>query len=94
MAPLSGALPLSTFEWPVIGEHDAEGEVARGGSCLQRVMQCEELDPSGALVGGRLCRTADVRALALRHPLEAGSSGEPQGAAEVAGDREGRNGQI
>lgn len=94
MAPFARALPFSALERAMIGKDDAEGEVARGGPGLQRVMQREEPNPPAALVGRWHSRTVDVPAFALRHPLEAGSSGEPQGAAGVAGDREGRDGQA
>ena len=94
VTPFSGAFPFSAFERAVVGKDDAEGEVARRGTGLQRVMQCEKLEPPGALVDGWQCRAIDIQAVALRHPLEAGSSGEPQGAAGVTGDREGRDGRA
>lgn len=94
VTPFPGTLPFSTPERTVTRKDDAEGEIARGGPGLQRVIQCEELNPSGALVGGWHCRVVNRAALALGHPLKSGSSGEPQGAAGVAGDREGRDGQA
>lgn len=94
MASFARALPFSAFERSMAWKDDAEGEVARGGPGLQRIMQCEELDPTGALVSRWLCRPINCAALALRDPLEAGSSGEPQGAVGIAGDRKGRDGQA
>ncbi len=94
MTPFAGALPFCAFERLVARKDDAEGEVARGGSHLKRIMQCEELDPSGALVGGWQCRAIDARAFAQRRPLEAGSSGKPQCTSGVAGNGQGRDGQV
>lgn len=60
-------------------EHEAEGDVARSGTSLQRVMDSQELGVAIALEAGRKCGQFGCNAAAVRHPLKAGSCGEPQG---------------
>lgn len=76
----------------MVGQDEAEGEIARRGASLQRVMDGEELNEADALIGcGKRCPT-DRDAIAAHHPLQAGSGGEPQDASCIAGDRVGRDG--
>ena len=92
MAPFARALPFSALERAMIGKDDAEGEVARGGASLQRVMNAEQPGVAPALIGGGKHSPVGRDAVAARHPLQAGSGGEPQGASCIAGDRVGRDG--
>lgn len=76
----------------MVGKDEAEGEVARRGAGLQRVMDAKQPGVANALIGGgKRCPTSRD-AIAARHPLQVGSGVEPQSAGGIAGDRVGRDG--
>jgi len=84
MAPFARPLPHRPCKLAVVREDYAEGEVARGGASLQRVMDREKLGETEAPVDRGNCGAVDGWAAAVRHPLQTGSGGEPQGICCIA----------
>ena len=91
MPLLARTLPYRSGKRAMAAKDESEGEVARGGASLQRVMDSQELGVAIALKAGRKCGQFGCNAAAVRHPLKAGSCGEPQGTGWIARDRECRN---
>lgn len=91
--PFARTLPYRSCKRAMVREDEAEGEVARRGASLQRIMDAKQPGVANALIGGgKRCPTGRD-AIAAHHPLQVGSGGEPQGASRIAGDRVGRDGQ-
>jgi hypothetical protein len=57
----------------------AKGEVARGGTSLQRIVDSQELDIARTLVSGRHGYPIWYKTVAACRPVEAGRSGKPDG---------------
>lgn len=92
LPPFARTLPYRPGKRMMVRENETEGDVARGGASLQRVMDAEQSGVAHALIGGgKRCPTGRD-AIAAHHPLQAGSGGEPQDASCIAGDRVGRDG--
>jgi hypothetical protein len=81
-------LPHRPCKRAVVREDETEGEVARGGTGLKRVMDREELGDAPPPVDRGICRAVDGWASALRHPLQTGCSSEPQGICCIALDHD------
>lgn len=64
-------------------EDEAEGEIAHVCACVQRIVDREQLDEPGPPIGGRRGCAVRAKAKAKSRPLEAGSSGEPDGGALI-----------
>ena len=90
--PFARTLPYRPGKRPMVGKNQAEGEVARRGASLQRVMDAKQPSVTHALIGGGKRGPVGPDAVAARHPLQAESRGEPQSAGGIAGDRVGREG--
>lgn len=90
--PFARTLPYRSCKRAMVRKDEAEGEVARRGASLQRVMDAEQSGVARALIGGGKRCPADRDAITAHHPLQAGSGGEPQDASCIAGDRVGRDG--
>lgn len=86
MPAFARSFPVGPGKRAMVRKDEAEGEVARGGSGLQRVVKAKELDEAKPLVAGRQGGAIKAKATAARRLLEAGSSGKPQGAVGVAGN--------
>lgn len=90
--PFARTLPYRSCKRAMVREDETEGEVARRGASFQRVMDAKQPSVARALIGGGKHGPVGPDAVAVRHPLQAGSGGESQGASCIAGDRIGRNG--
>lgn len=89
--PFARTLPYRPGKRMMVRENETEGDVARGGASLQRVVDAEQSGVARALIGGgKRCPTGRD-AIAAHHPLQAGSGCEPQGASRIARDCEGRD---
>lgn len=87
--PFARAFPYRSCKRAMVREDEAEGEVARRGASLQRVMDAKQPGVANALIGGGTRGPVGCDAVAACHPLQAGSGGEPQGASCIARDRVG-----
>lgn len=76
--PLSRSFPGCTDKCGLAREDEAEGEVTRTCTVRQGVKDAEQLDEPGSPIGRRRCIVAGVEAGPVRHPLKAGSSGQPE----------------
>jgi hypothetical protein len=66
----------------------AKGEVARGGTSLQRIEDLQELDMARTLVCGRHGYPIRHKMVAVYRPVEAGRSGKPDGCALIMEDNQ------
>ena len=66
----------------------AKGEVARGGTSLQRIVNLQELGMARALVSGRHEYPIRHQTVAVYRPVEAGRSGKPDGCTLIMEDNQ------
>jgi len=91
LPPFARTLPYRPGKRMMVRENETEGDVARGGASLQRVMDAEQPGVANALIGGGTRGPVGGDTVAARHPLQVGSGGEPQSARRIAGDHVGRD---
>lgn len=82
--PLARAFPGHAKQGAMARKDDAEGDVARACSCVQRIVDREQLDEPGPPISGRRGRVIESEPEPARHSIEAGSSGEPDRSALIA----------
>lgn len=90
--PFARTLPYRPGKRAMVRKNEAEGEVARRGASLQRVVDAEQPGVARALIGGGKRGPVGPDAVAARQPLQAESGGDPQSAGGIAWDRVGRDG--
>ena len=78
-------LPCRSDKRAMTSKDEAEGEVARGGTSLQRVMESQKLGKTRTLISGGERGPVDCKPVSARGPLQACSSGEPKPAHRIAG---------
>ena len=81
--PFARPLPYCPDERAMAPKDKAKGEVARGGTSPQRIVDLQELDVPRTLVSGRHGYPIRHQAVAVRRPVEAGRSGKPYGCALI-----------
>lgn len=80
-------LPCRSDKRTMTPKDEAEGEVARGGASLQRVMESQKLGKARTLISGGERGPVDCKPVPARGPLQACSGGEPKRAHRIAGYR-------
>jgi hypothetical protein len=66
----------------------AKGEVARGGTSLQRIVDSQKLDMASTLVSGRHGYPIRHKTVAVCRPIKAGRSGKPDGCTLIMEDNQ------
>ena len=74
----------------MVWEDEIKGEVVCSRSCLQRIVEVQELCKAMPLEASRHCSAIEPKATAAHYPLQAGHSGYSQGATGIADNREAR----
>lgn len=88
MSPLARTFPDRANQRAMPGEDEAKGDVALIRTGIERIVDREQLDKPGPPIGGRRGSTVRSKSYAARHPLKAGSRGEPDGGAWITRDNQ------
>ena len=86
--PFARSLPDRTDKRAMAPKDKAKGEVARGGTSLQRIVNLQELGMARALVSGRHEFPIRHQTVAVYRPVEAGRSGKPDGCTLIMEDNQ------
>ena len=88
MPPFARSFPYRPNKRAMSPKDKAKGEVARGGTSLQRIVDSQELDMARTLVSGRHGYPIRHKTVAVCRPIKAGRSGKADGCALIMEDNQ------
>ena len=88
MPPFARSFPYRPNKRAMSPKDKAKGEVARGGTSLQRIVDSQELDMARTLVSGRHGYPIRHKTVAVCRPIKAGRSGKADGCTLIMEDNQ------